>query len=527
MKRSTPLLSIITTAFCLPLFAQVSLEVASGGEMYVSPTAYVYVSSSGNVNINASGALIMDSVSDNYSDLYVDGASTGDAEYRHHTGTLTNTDLVSPPVSGQTFASFATNNVGKIPDGSITPANLKYGPLDKTTGAYVEYAATDATILGAGQGYRAGSVSVLDIDGSTQISQTLSYNGVISTEDVTIPITYSAGLPYKESNLIGNPFTTHVLSSALVAPMVGNAAINQSYAAIYGWQGTAGIRPDTWEIYNSMDTRLLTPGQGFIVIATPAGGSLVFPSAAREVSEFATQDNILTGRSSNSAPSSFELKLTKDSKESKSKLYFIDSHGTRGLDVTYDAGSLGSSIGTHLVEDSEGINFAIQVLSKGDLTATDYSIPLEVSVAAGQEATISIESLNVPLGTKFYLEDTALNTHTLLTSDSYTFTPSSTLSGIGRFYLRTTSSTFSNDSTALNSVEILSLASSKQLVIRGQLVNDSVLKLYDLRGRVIDSYELVASQTNHLIDVSNISSGVYIVNLNNKNQSKTTKLVIN
>lgn len=73
----------------------------------------------------------------------------------------------------------------------------------------------------------------------------------------------------------------------------------------------------------------------------------------------------------------------------------------------------------------------------------------------------------------------------------------------------------------------MSLASSKQLVIRGQLVNDSVLKLYDLRGRVIDSYELVASQTNHLIDVSNISSGVYIVNLNNKNQSKTTKLVIN
>ena len=56
MKRSTPLLSIITTAFCLPLFAQVSLEVASGGEMYVSPTAYVYVSSSGNVNINASRA---------------------------------------------------------------------------------------------------------------------------------------------------------------------------------------------------------------------------------------------------------------------------------------------------------------------------------------------------------------------------------------------------------------------------------------------------------------------------------------
>lgn len=522
MKRSTPLLSLITTVICLPLFAQVNLEVASNGEMYISPEAYVFVSNNGNVNINAAGALIMDSVFDNYSDLYVDGASTGNAEYRHHTGTTTQTDLVSPPVSGQTFASFATNNAGKIPAGTITPANLKYGPLDKATGAYVEYAATDPTTLVAGQGYRAGSVPV------SGASQTLSYNGAITTEDVPVQIVYSAGIPYKESNLIGNPFTTHVISGAMVAPMVGNAAINQSYAAIYGWQGTAGRDPSTWDIYNSTtDERLLTPGQGFIVVASTAGGTLTFPESARVVSDLATNDNILVGRSSNSTPSSFKLKLTKESEVSTTKLYFIDSNGTRGLDVTYDAGSLGSSIGTHLVEGSEGINFAIQVLSKEDLTATDYAIPLEVIVDAGQEATISIENLNVPLGTKFYLHDTELNTQTLLTSHSYTFTPTAKLEGIGRFYLRTTSSTFSNASTALNAVEILSLASSKQLVVRGQLVNDSVLKLYDIRGRAIDSYELDASQTNHLIDVSSISSGIYIVNLNNKNQSKTTKLVIN
>lgn len=521
MKRSTPLLSLITTVICLPLFAQVNLEVASGGEMYISPEAYVYVSNSGNVNINATGALIMDSVFDNYSDLYVDGTSSGEAEYRHHTGTPTQTDLVSPPVSGQTFASFANNNAGRIPAGTITPANLKFGPLDKATGAYIEYAATDETPLVAGQGYRAGSVPV------SGASQTLSYNGVISTADVPVQISYTAGLPYKESNLIGNPFTTHVSSGAMVAPMVDNAAINQSFAAIYGWQGTANKDPETWEVYNSMSTVLLTPGQGFIVVASTTGGTLTFPESAREVSELATKDNILVGRSSNSTPSSFKLKLTKESEVSTTKLYFIDSNGTRGLDVTYDAGSLGSSIGTHLVEGSEGINFAIQVLSKEDLTATDYAIPLEVSVAAGQEATISIENLNVPLGTKFYLHDTELNTQTLLTSHSYTFTPTAKLEGIGRFYLRTTSSTFSNASTALNAVEILSLASSKQLVVRGQLVNDSVLKLYDIRGRVIDSYELDASQTNHLIDVSSISSGIYIVNLNNKNQSKTTKLVIN
>ena len=64
-------------------------------------------------------------------------------------------------------------------------------------------------------------------------------------------------------------------------------------------------------------------------------------------------------------------------------------------------------------------------------------------------------------------------------------------------------------------------------MVQGQLLNVSVLTLYDTIGRVIETYQLDPSQTKHEIDVSNISSGVYIVNLDNKSQSKTTKLVIN
>ena len=221
------------------------------------------------------------------------------------------------------------------------------------------------------------------------------------------------------------------------------------------------------------------------------------------------------------------MKLTKGSNIHETSLYFIDANGSRDLDVTYDAGSLGSDIGTHLVENSQGVNLAIQALSTADLTATDYVIPVEVSVAAGQEATISVDDLNVPSGTEFYLDDAELNIQTLITSNDYTFTPSSTLSGSGRFYLRTTSGTFSSPSTALNSVEILYLKSVKKLLIQGQLRNDSELKLIDIRGRVIETYQLDGSQTKHEIDVSSISSAVYIVNLDNKSQSKTTKLVIN
>ena len=514
MKNFTPKLSIILIIFNLPIFAQ-DLTVAANGELYVSPTAFVHVSS--NVTIAANGDLILDSVSNDFSDFYVAGTSTGNAEYRHFTASAATRDLVSPPVSGQAFSAFATANNGKIQAGTIAPGNLLYGPLDNANATYVEYASGDVTALAAAKGYRAASNG----------GQTLAYTGLISTADVPITISYGAG-QFRQSNLVGNPFTTHINSETIVTALGNSDAIDGTYAAIYGYDGAATTKASTWKVINSLSpAELITPGQGFIIISSDDGGMFTFPKSARRVSA-TPQDNFISGRQVTNTPSSFKLKLTHGTNVyDDTSLYFIDRNGTRGLDVTYDAGSLGSSIGTHLVEDSQGLNLAIQVLSTADLTATDYVIPIEVNLAAGQQATISIEDLNAPAGTKFYLDDRELNTQTLLTSESYSFTTSSPLSGIGRFYLGTSSSTLSTPSTALNSVEVFSIASSKQLAVHGQLFNDSVLSLYDIRGRHIDTYQLDASQTKHVLDVSHISSGVYLVNLNNNSQSRTTKLVIN
>ena len=516
MKKLTLQISTLIIIFSMPSFAQ-DLNVAAGGEMYISPSTYVHASS--NVDIDASGKLIMDSTSSDFSDLYVAGTSTGNAEYRRFTASSATRDLVSPPVSGQTFASFASANNTKIAAGTITPGSgiLMYGPLDNTNATYVEYASSDNTPLAAGKGYRAGTVS----------GQTLTYSGIVQTANVPVTISFGAG-QFKESNLVGNPYTTHLNAGAIVTALgAASSVIDPSYAAIYGYDGAATTSASTWKVINSLSSaELITPGQGFIIISTNAGGTFNIPQSARTVSATA-QDDFITGRQATSSHSFFKLRLTKGTNVDETSIYFINENGTRGLDVTYDAGSLGSDIGTHLVEDSQGINMAIQVLSTDDLTATDYYIPVEVSVAAGQQSTISATDLNLPNGTEFYLDDTELNVQTLITSNDYTFTPSSALSGIGRFYLRTTSGTFSSPATALNSVEIVSLVATKKIVVQGQLRNDSELKLYDIRGRVIDTYKLEASQTRHEIDVSNISSGVYIVNLNNKSQTKTTKLVIN
>lgn len=514
MKKSTLQFSIFAAFFSLTVFAQ-DLNIASSGQMYISSTAFVHVSS--NLGIDSNGDLIMDSVSNDYSDLFVVGTSTGNAEYRRFTASSATRDLVSPPVSGQTFMSFAADNDGKIEAGTITLGNLMYGPFDNASGVYTEYAAADASPLEVGVGYRAGSVG----------GQTLTYTGVVNTTDTDIAVTQASSGQFKESNLVGNPFTTHINAGTIVTALDNSAAIDESFAAIYGYDGAVTSDVTTWRVINSLSpTELITPGQGFILVSSVAGGNFTFPQSARRVSAMA-QDDFIAGRQPISEPYSFKLKLSKGANTYDTSLYFIDENGSRGLDVTYDAGSLGSHLGTHLVEDSQGINMAIQVLSTDDLTAADYAIPLEMRVAAEQESTISIDELNVPSGTEFYLDDTELNIQTLITSNDYTFTPSSTLNGIGRFYLRTTSGTFSTTYNALNSVEILSLSSEKKLLVQGQLRNDSELKVYDVRGRLIETHSLDASQTKHEIDVSTISSGVYIVNLNNKSQSKTTKLVIN
>ena len=514
MKKYILQLSTFTAILSLPAFAQ-DLKVASAGQMYIAPTAFVHASS--NVSVDADGELIMDSMSNDFSDFFIVGTSTGDVEYRRFTESSATRDLVSPPVGGQTFADFAVANDGQIATGTINTSNLMYGPFDTASGSYVEYASGDTTPLVSGKGYRAGTTS----------GGTLRYEGSVSTIDTGVALAYGSTAGYKYTNLVGNPFTTHVSAADILAVLDGHSHIDQNYAALYGWNGTATNDPNTWRVINSLSsTELITPGQGFIVISSAAGGTFTFPKSSRRVAADPT-DDFIAGRQPTTTPSSFKLKLTKGSNVSETSLYFIDQNGSRGLDVTYDAGTLGSDIGTHLAEDSQGVNMAIQVLSTDDLTATDYSIPLELNVAAGQQATLSVSDLNVPSETEFYLEDALLNIQTLITSNDYTFTPSSSLSGIGRFYLRTTSGTFSSPSTALDSVEILSLTTTKKLIVQGQLRNDAVLKLYDISGRIVETYELEASQTKHVIDVSNISSGVYIVNLNNKNQSKTTKLIVN
>ena len=85
MKKYILQISVLTAILSLPAFAQ-DLKIASTGQMYIAPTAFVHASSS--VSVDAGGELIMDSMSTDFSDLFIVGTSTGNVEYRRFTGVL-------------------------------------------------------------------------------------------------------------------------------------------------------------------------------------------------------------------------------------------------------------------------------------------------------------------------------------------------------------------------------------------------------------------------------------------------------
>ncbi|MEY8850197.1 T9SS type A sorting domain-containing protein, partial [Psychroserpens sp. XS_ASV72] len=132
----------------------------------------------------------------------------------------------------------------------------------------------------------------------------------------------------------------------------------------------------------------------------------------------------------------------------------------------------------------------------------------------------------LPASVEVYLEDTVANTLTLLNDSDYVITPSTDLSGTGRFYLRYSDDALSTIENSIDKLDIFALNSSDQIVVSGQLFENTKLELYDIQGRKVLSTRLDESLLQNRIDVSGINAGVYIVTVQSNNQEKTKKVIL-
>lgn len=489
----------------------------------VNPGAGLTINSA--TTLTVSNVLTLESNSTSYSSLILDGSITGTINYERHvningSGETGSNDLISAPLTGQEFDDFALANPNILNNGTL----YLFGPYDKTTGEYLTYNGSSTVTLDPAIGYRSASS-----DNGSFIFSGSANNGVV-VSNIT-----NSGPTEAEWNLVGNPYPSYLKVQAFLNHEVSTGVkninlMNIGTAAIYGYDGSA---LDGWTIYNLANTTpstLIAPGQGFFVSADPTNVPLFDLEFTPAMRTTGTSDDFIVGRSSENYNSVLsKLRLSSDSNSSSTSIYFIEGT-SRGLDKGYDASAFNGvsseiSIFTNLVEDNEGLDIAIQSLPYDDFN--NVVIPLGVKSSTGSVLTISIDDKSsLPDNIFVYLEDTLNNTKTLLNNSDYRFTSTSDLTGTSRFLLRYSSNEISASISVLDNILIYSDHSNKEIIIKGELSENSNAKLYDIHGRVIINHDLYSTKSVNSINVSGLSAGIYIIKISDGINTKTQKLVI-
>ena len=558
----------------------VSVDLDISGDITINPTKALLITPgkslkfSGNT-IKADGLLGMFSSSTLYPSLILDSASTitgsGYVEYqRHVNGIDGGNDLVSPPLAGITFQGLTIINSSTLASADSGSGNTAYafayfdvanGGTGNGSNGYVNLVSPldNLTVLAPGRGYRAATTGTggnLTFKSSNTIyNETFDPNpnlGVLNS-DVTIPIFNNGETNYKSWNLIGNPYSSYL--SAEAEELINLNQLDTGFGALYMYNaGTAGSGTTSAGSYpgatlqgnyavlsvsylidpQNADTGI-APGQGFFVKAKTGGGSFLFKQAWRKTAiEVKSPDDAISGKTATNLSLTNEnfaktkLQLTQGASLNEIDIYFTDTT-TRGLDPGYDVGGFGgntSGMFTHLLEDNAGTQMAVQSLPYSDIN--DVVIPLGIKANAGEQFTLSLNDTYTVLPTEInvYLEDNVLNTVTLLNDGDYTLSPSTTLNGTGRYFIRFQSEALSHQDSSFSTIQIYTPKDSKTLVVKGNLQSDTQLLVYDIQGRVMLQSSLDTSVLTNTIYTERLNTGVYIVQLTNATQSKTQKIII-
>ena len=502
----------IAVADDITVDASSSLTINAGGSLTIGG------------NLTQNGTFTVNSDTTTNGSLIVKGTATGNVSYnRYLTSSAVATDgwhLVSAPLNGQSINTFSgslltsgTNNKSvAIYDNSVVSASRW------------SYYST-ATITSAGNFLTAKGYSI-----KKATAGTLDFTGTINTNpSETISITDGGDDPNGNRwNLIGNPYTaalygnnTADATNNFLKVNIDAGNLDPTRAGVYLWNGS---KP--YDIKSLDDAAFyIAPGQGLFVHAPDGGGTSISFTEAMQTHQ--TGDIFL--KSSTNYPEII-LNVSDNIQNTFTKIRYIENK-TTGLDIGSDVGTFNGdgttnfSVYSHLVSDSEGVNFAIQALPNSDYE--NMVVPLGINAEIGKEITFSLNASNFSSDLKIFLEDRASNTITRLdeANSNYKITLSENLNGIGRFYLHTkTSTALSIDENLLENISIYKLDNTT-LRIAGLSAENISIKLFTVLGKQVMSSSF---KSNRVADISipKLASGVYIVQLKSDFGKLNKKIII-
>ena len=496
-----------------------SLVVQGQGNLTVSNGKSLTIKKEGSItmiqNFSNNGTVTLNSDSDEFSSIIVGGTATGDIIYNRYVNIVGTGewDLIGAPVSGMAFSSLITDtNIANNGSGDYA-----LGSYDNTLDTWTNATNSTAGNLNLGQGYQMATTN----------GATLAFAGTVATGNQTVAVqnndAANAGAG-RRWNLVANPFPSYIYGNVDADATdnfltVNTLKLDDSFEAIYGYDadGTG------YTIYNQTSNTALyiAPGQAFFIAAdNTSADTVLFTEAMQTV---AGGDDFIAAKTVNT---SYQLGLEIHNNTSKigaTQFYFKDGL-TLGLDPGYDAGAYNQTapISSRLVEEEQGINFAINAMSVAHMNST--IIPLAIHQEEGQKIKIRIANNTLSEDINVYLEDTLNGTMTLLQEQDFELTTQNEIRGAGRFYIHLTATVLANeDSLNTSLVKVFKGAGNNFISIEG-LRSKATIKLYNILGKEVRIKALTSS--NETLSTNGLSIGIYVIQLKSNNQLLTKKIQI-
>jgi len=358
-------------------------------------------------------------------------------------------------------------------------------------------------------------------------------NGIPNPNSVNINLTKSISSIDQGWNCIGNPFTRaiRVKDSNGMPGFLNSSNLSQLddshiYDAVYVWDtngafGTNAI-PEYVALNNSSsgdDFIYLQIGQGFFVKTHDGGGNVTFTEGMQ-----ISKPNLKFKSETLEVPI-IKILATNQKLSSTTQIKFI-SNTTKGLDPGYDAGMLKAnpnfSLYSKLLVDNEA-DFTIQCLP--DQNYDQYVIPIGIDCKVAGDITFTAETVNLPSGCQALLEDrlTKRFTRLDLKDAKYTAAVSADTKGTGRFFLHTSDVISSVQPIEKEQFKVSKIGTT--VYINGEVSDKAYFYVYSVNGKLLTSFK-AENQVQNQFSVSGFPAGVYILTVDDQNQKKSVKFLI-
>ena len=463
------------------------------------------------ITVNGDGLLTLE----NGSSLIIYGISSGDLTYN-----ISVTDdkwhLISPPFRFDEYDNtwIADNSID-----SGTGDNRGVATYDNTTDAdgdwsYYQSGAVSENFLQAiGYSLKRTGAGNYSFTGEFPISNVFK----------TIAIGNAGTGNENRWNLMGNPYPSYIRVSELISANAAN--LTDTHEFVYVWDNAENSGAGGYKVL--LGTDYIHPGQGFFVNADNSNPNNFTISESLQ----SHQTGITFYKNSNPSIKLF----MNDGNNSKSTEIVYENNATTGLDKGFDAGtftgtSTAFSIYSHLVSSSEGVDFMRQSLPKNNYE--NMVIPIGVNAYAEKEIIFSVNHQNLPNDLMVFIEDKENKTITRLdeNNSSYKITLNSKNNGIGRFFLRT-STTDLRKTLDINDFNLdhisMYMANERTLRVTGLIKSDyCIVNIYNIVGKQVLSRN---KRTNSILDItmpSSIKQGIYIVKIETSKGNLVKKIFL-